>query len=104
MNKRFKELAIEARLIGPEYKGFMHHRLSIEQEKFAELIIQECVASILKGIQDTDHSDLVYNAMLTAIVADIHESFGIKSKQETFSQAIKDVFKDGVDLSGQKTP
>jgi hypothetical protein len=62
------------------------------------------VASILKGIQDTDHSDLVYNAMLTAIVADIHESFGIKSKQETFSQAIKDVFKDGVDLSGQKTP
>lgn len=102
MNERIKELAIEA---GYQKDSFgVGHWDMPECKKFAELIVQECVASILKGIQNTDHVDLVYNAMLTSIIADIHESFGIKSKQETFSQAIKDSFKDGVDLSGQETP
>ena len=100
MNERIRELMLEA---GKTIPGDKH----IDADfcaKFAELIVQECVASILKGIQNTDHVDLVYNAMLTSIIADIHKSFGIKSKQETFSQAIKDSFKDGVDLSGQETP
>ena len=102
MNDRIKELAIEA---GYQKDSFgVGHWDMPECKKFAELIVQECVASILKGIQNTDHVDLVYNAMLTSIIADIYKSFGIKSKQETFSQAIKDSFKDGVDLSGQETP
>jgi hypothetical protein len=29
-------------LIAPEYNGFDHTRLSISQQKFAELIVQEC--------------------------------------------------------------
>jgi hypothetical protein len=42
MNERIKELAIEAKLIAPEYNGFDHTRLSISQQRFAELIVREC--------------------------------------------------------------
>jgi hypothetical protein len=42
MNEKIKELAIEAKLIAPEYNGFDHTRLSISQQKFAELIVREC--------------------------------------------------------------
>ena len=43
MNQRIKLLAIESKLIAPEYNGFDHTRLSISQQKFAELIVRECV-------------------------------------------------------------
>jgi hypothetical protein len=43
MNDKIKELAIEANLISPESNGFDSTRLSISQQKFAELIVQECV-------------------------------------------------------------
>jgi hypothetical protein len=39
MNKRLKQLAIESKLIAPEYNGFDHTRLSISQRKFAELMM-----------------------------------------------------------------
>jgi hypothetical protein len=42
MNERIKELAIESKLIAPEYNGFDHTRLSISQQRFADLIVQEC--------------------------------------------------------------
>jgi len=42
MKERIKELAIEAKLIAPEYNGFDHTRLSISQQRFAELIVREC--------------------------------------------------------------
>jgi len=41
MNERLKQLAIESKLIAPEYNGFDHTRLSISQQKFAELIVRE---------------------------------------------------------------
>jgi hypothetical protein len=53
MNERLKQLAIESKLIAPEYNGFDHTRLSISQQKFAELIVRECVAIC----QDTDGED-----------------------------------------------
>jgi hypothetical protein len=43
MNLKIKQLAIESKLIAPEYNGFDHTRLSISQQKFAELIVQECI-------------------------------------------------------------
>ena len=43
MNERLKQLAIEAKLIAPEYNGFDHTRLSISQQRFAELIVRECL-------------------------------------------------------------
>jgi hypothetical protein len=42
MNSRLKELAIEANLIASEPNGFDPTRLSIAQQKFAELIVREC--------------------------------------------------------------
>lgn len=42
MNKRIRQLAVEARLIAPEYNGFDQNNLSKAQQKFAELIVQEC--------------------------------------------------------------
>ena len=46
MNERIKQLAIEAKLIAPEYNGFDHTRLSISQQRFAELIVKECIEKI----------------------------------------------------------
>ena len=46
MNERLKQLAIESKLIAPEYNGFDHTRLSISQQKFAELIVRECINEI----------------------------------------------------------
>jgi hypothetical protein len=43
MNERIRQLAIESKLIAPEYNGFDHTRLSISQQRFAELIVQECI-------------------------------------------------------------
>ena len=45
MNDRYRELAIEAKLIAPEYNGFDHTRLSISQQKFAELIVKEMLVT-----------------------------------------------------------
>jgi hypothetical protein len=41
MNERLKQIAIESKLIAPEYNGFDHTRLSISQQRFAELIVAE---------------------------------------------------------------
>jgi hypothetical protein len=49
MNERLKQLAIEAKLIAPEYNGFDHTRLSISQQRFAELIVGECVQICEQG-------------------------------------------------------
>jgi hypothetical protein len=43
MNERIKELAIEARLIAPEYSDCTHTTLSPQEQKFAELIVRECL-------------------------------------------------------------
>ena len=43
MNKRIRELAIEATLIVAEPNGFDPTRLSMSQQRFAELIVRECV-------------------------------------------------------------
>jgi hypothetical protein len=46
MNERLKQLAIESKLIAPEYNGFDHTSLSISQQRFAELIVRECMEQI----------------------------------------------------------
>ena len=57
MNERIKQLAIEAKLIAPEYNGFDHTRLSISQQKFAQLIVQECAR--LCDINDKEQGDIL---------------------------------------------
>ena len=53
MNERIKQLAIEATLIAAEPNGFDPTRLSMSQQKFAELIVQECMTNLyLNGYDD----------------------------------------------------
>ena len=53
MNEHIKQLAIESKLIAPEYNGFDPTRLSIAQQKFAELIVRECMTNLyLNGYDD----------------------------------------------------
>jgi len=49
MNERLKQLAIESKLIAPEYNGFDHTRLSISQQRFAELIVRDCMDVVEGG-------------------------------------------------------
>ena len=42
MNERIKQLAIQSKLIAAEPNGFDPTRLSMSQQKFAELIVREC--------------------------------------------------------------
>ena len=54
MNERIKQLAIEANLISSESNGFDQTRLSIAQQKFAELIVRECAGICHKMAEDSD--------------------------------------------------
>jgi hypothetical protein len=49
MNERIKQLAIEAKLIASEPNGFDQNNLSKAQQKFAELIVRECVGVVEGG-------------------------------------------------------
>jgi hypothetical protein len=71
MNERIKLLAHQA-----DWDD--EFREDFDIQKFAQLIVRECVAKIRKGTENTAQYDLAYNAMLTAIIADIQESFGVE--------------------------
>ena len=51
MNERIKLLALDAKLIAPEYNGFDHTRLSASQQRFAELLVRECAQFTDAGTQ-----------------------------------------------------
>jgi len=78
MNERLKQLAIESKLIAPEYNGFDHTRLSISQQRFAELIVRECADLV-------DTLNEAYNAPSTSGKF-IKQHFGV---EETRSQKMK---------------
>ena len=63
MNERIDELAIESKLIAPEYNGFDHTRLSISQQKFAELIVAECISMADKESERYSNLDQEYCSM-----------------------------------------
>jgi hypothetical protein len=72
MNERIKQLAIEAKLIAPEYNGFDHTRLSISQQKFAELIVRECASELIKWKDEPFPYDPEFGARL------IKQHFGVE--------------------------
>ena len=75
MNERLKQLAIEAKLIAPEYNGFDHTRLSISQQRFAELIVREC----LNQCYNRGMNDELYAGQLKA-ASYIEQHFGINTR------------------------
>ena len=69
MNERIKELAIEARLIAPEYSDCTHTTLSPQEQKFAELIVKECMLQV---------KEVVIPITADAIEDKIKEHFGVR--------------------------
>ena len=76
MNERIKQLAIEANLISPESNGFDPTRLSIAQQKFAELIVAECLG-IVDDAERGGSNDIWDNAV-KFIRRDLREHFGVE--------------------------
>jgi hypothetical protein len=76
MNKRFKELAIEAGMIVGEANGFDMTRLMSREVKFAELIVQECLNAVTE-IAATHDSRGLYNPyqMVSIATAAIEKRF-----------------------------
>ena len=71
MNEQIKQLAIESKLIAPEYNGFDNTRLSISQQKFAELIVLECAEFARQhNLEKADRSHMIHKA--------IKEHFGVE--------------------------
>lgn len=48
MNERIRQLAVGAKLIVSEPNGFDQNNLSKAQQKFAELIVKECLSQVDK--------------------------------------------------------
>ena len=82
MNERLKQLAIESKLIAPEYNGFDHTRLSISQQKFAELIVRECIRELEISRKCDPYTgdlfDCEYNICLNEQTIMLKEHFGVK--------------------------
>ena len=96
MNERIKQLALQA-----SKKAFPIGSVAW-MELFAELIVQECV-DICQDIDGEDNIDARSGRQDCAV--EIREYFGVEeTKREQFDKAMREAFKDGVDLSGRNTP
>ena len=73
MNERIKELAIEARLIAPEYSDCTHTTLSPQEKKFALLIVKECAHAVAQ------HNILSYQQSVPFNVSQVlNNHFGVE--------------------------
>ena len=81
MNERIRQLAIEAKLIALEPNGFDQNNLSKAQQKFAELIVRECV-SVINTEAAVDHIEGEYERMWKMgtdfAVDQIEKHFGVE--------------------------
>ena len=73
-------------------------------EKLAELIVQECVRVMYDDAIERQVPPDINQTPIHYAVA-VLEHFGIKeSKREQIDKAMREAFKNGVDLSGRNTP
>ena len=70
MNEQIKQLAIQAKLIAAEPNGFDPTRLSMSQQKFAELIVKECAK--IADVADENECEWIGGNILT--------HFGVKEE------------------------
>ena len=75
MNERLRELVRESGVISAEYNGFGPTGLTTAQRKFAELIVQECIA-ICQDIDGEDNIDARSGRQDCAV--EIREHFGVE--------------------------
>ena len=74
MNERIKQLAIQAKLISAEPNGFDPTRLSMSQQRFAELIVRECIEHLESSVAvpNSEHSRVKWKCIRA-----IKEHFGV---------------------------
>jgi hypothetical protein len=92
MNKRIRELSEQAEKYADDnFRGEPTWSEAFES-KFAELIIREC-------------ANVIHSRIGPKSAFDVLEHFGVEeSKREKIDKAMREAFKDGVDLSGKETP
>ena len=75
MNEQIKQLAIQAKLISAEPNGFDPTRLSMSQQKFAELIVKECAEHLESSVlvPNSEHSRVKWKCIRA-----IKEHFGVE--------------------------
>jgi len=78
MNERIKELAIEATLIIAQPNGFDPTRLSMSQQKFAQLIVKECSKVIVNGGYRNPALGEMHPLTPPEIATMIKEHFGVE--------------------------
>jgi hypothetical protein len=80
MNERIQEIAEQAtdviEIVNPD-TGITHTREFFDKEKFAELIVRECVIRAerewIRNGSDTEH-----NKAITGVIKSIKEHFGVE--------------------------
>jgi len=84
MNKLINELILKAtdrvEVHNPD-TGVVHHREFFDREKFAELIVKECAAEIIKqndGEEPVDSWERGYVAGINGALRAIKEHFGVE--------------------------
>ena len=80
MNERIRELARKANMVEVEYHpGFPDIKYPANFEKFAELIVKECVHIALKdSLPDWGNAASEANAQCVKIAADLRQHFGVE--------------------------
>ncbi len=78
MNERIKELRRQATLVETytSHDGSVHEGKSVDLEKFAELIVGECILTIQMGITRDGHDTEKYLRSMKHI-RQIKEHFGV---------------------------
>ncbi len=100
MNERIREVWIKAAREDSDPDNWDTQEQFIE--RFAELIVAECSKISEDDITDGDAccTNTAYR-----IARQIKRHFGVEeSKREKIDRAMREAFKDGVDLSGKETP
>ena len=78
MNERIKQLAIEAGVIAGTPNGFDPTRLSMSQQKFAELIVAECSKVVVNGGYRNPAVGEKHSLTPPEIATMIKEHFGVE--------------------------
>ena len=85
MNERIKELAEQAtsivEMVGPE--GYTSSYANFDREKFAELIVQECISinrQRLFSDYEGDSHRVAHNNALLCATSDMFEHFGVEEQ------------------------
>jgi hypothetical protein len=116
MNERIKQLAVKAGAHWEHGDWNMPSAVYFSErdlEKFAELIVKECIDNIRQNMEhakvDTlGDNDLFLETLRTSghfYITELERHFGVEeTKREQIDKAMRAAFKNGVDLSGKETP